>query len=101
MGLYFGTERAYSWGGALNLLVGLTADGKRVYLGPDFWVSHLPLVPWLLFLAAAVAGYVSKTTIQVFHAFAGLDASLERPFVASALSCGSLAVLVFASAVLI
>ncbi len=101
MGIYFGTDRAYSWGGALNLLVGLTADGKRVYLGPDFWVSHLPFVPLLLFLAAAVAGYVCKTTIQVFHAFAGREASLERPFMASALSCGSLAVLVFASAVLI
>ena len=101
MGLHFGTDRAYSWGGALNLLVGLAADGKRVYLGSDFWVSHLPFVPWLLFLAAAVAGYVSKTTLQVFHAFAGQSASFERPFLASALSCGSLALGVFASAVLI
>lgn len=101
MGLHLGTDRAYSWGGALNLLVGLAADGKRVYLGPDFWVSHLPIVPWLLFLAAAVAGYVCKTTLRVFHAFAGQSASIERPFLASALSCGSLAVVVFFSAVLI
>ncbi|MEE9318667.1 MAG: hypothetical protein V3U48_10320 [Rhodospirillales bacterium] len=101
MGFHFGTDRAYSWGGALNLMVGLTSDGKQVYLGSDFWVSHLPFVPWLLFLAAVVAGYVSKATLQAFHAFAGRGASIERPFLASALSCGTMAAVVFVSAVLI
>jgi len=44
VGVNAGTARGLGPEAALNVFLGLAADGSRTYLGPDFWVSHLPMV---------------------------------------------------------
>ena len=90
-GLHFGTERALSWPEAANILVGLSAEGVRISLSPDFWVSHLPLLPWLAFSFAVFSGFVAKTGILAFQAVAGPGAPFARPFLTAAILCWLLA----------
>ena len=97
-GLHFGTERALSWPQAINIFVGLSADGTRISLSPDFWVSHLPLLPWLAFSFAVFSGFVAKTGVLAFQAAAGPGAPFARPFLTAAILCGLLAFLLWAVA---
>ena len=97
-GLHYGTERALSWPQSTNILVGLSADGTRISLNPDFWVSHLPLLPWLAFSFAVFSGFVAKTGVLAFQAAAGPGASLSRPFLTAAIICWFLAFLLWAVA---
>jgi hypothetical protein len=97
-GLHYGTERALSWPQAANILVGLSADGARISLSPDFWVSHLPLLPWLAFSFAVFSGFVAKTGVLAVQAAAGPGAPFTRPFLTAAISCGLMAFLLWAAA---
>ena len=100
-GIRFGTTGALDGAGVANLLIGLTPDGGRVSLGPDFWVTHLPFLPWLGFLFAVVFGAVAKGAILAFNKTAGPGAAFDQPFLASALSCGGISVLFFAASLLV
>ena len=100
LGIHMGTEGALSWAGAVNVLIGLSADGIRVHLGPDFWVAHLPFVPLKVFFVALVFSGVAKGIIGAFWAWSGGSqtgggVAYDKPFLASALSCASVAVLVW------
>ena len=94
-GLHFGTERALSWPQAANILVALSPDGTRISLSPDFWVSHLPLMPWLAFSFAVFSGFVAKTGVLAFQAAAGTGAPFAQPFLTAAIFCGFLAFLLW------
>jgi len=97
-GLHYGTERALSWPQAANILIGLSADGTRLSLSPDFWVSHLPLLPWLAFSFAVFSGFVAKTGVLALQAAAGPGVPSARPFLTGAILCGLLAVMPWAAA---
>ncbi len=100
-GIRFGTTGALGWGGAANLFMGLAPDGGRVYLGADFWVTHLPFLPLLGFLFAVLFGFVAKGAVLFFNKVAGPGASFDQPFLTSALSCGGISVLFFGAALLV
>ncbi len=100
-GIRFGTGGALGWAGAANLLMGLAPDGGRVYLGADFWVTHLPFLPLLGFLFAVLFGTVAKGAVLVFNKVAGPGASFDQPFLISALSCGGISLLFFGAALLV
>lgn len=97
-GAYAGGENAPTWTGAVNVLIGRSADGAVVHLGPAFWVSHLPFVPLLAFAFAVVAGFVAKAVVAGFRAAAGEGAVGAKPFLTSAVSSGGMAVLLWAAA---
>ncbi|MDA0306138.1 MAG: hypothetical protein O3B76_07605 [Proteobacteria bacterium] len=92
-GMHAGTERAVSWQGAVNILLGLKADGGGAYLGPDFWVMRLPFLPLAGFCFIAVFGFICKIAIPVIRKVAGKGILLHRPFLCSALACGVLGIL--------
>ncbi|MEE8351660.1 MAG: hypothetical protein V3R37_05655 [Rhodospirillales bacterium] len=92
-GMHAGTERAVSWQGSVNILLGLKADGGSVHLGPHFWVMHLPFLPLAVFCFTAVFGFICKIAIPVIWKVAGEGALLQRPFRNSALACGVLSIL--------
>jgi len=97
-GLHYGTERALSWAEALNVLVGLSPDGARISLSPDFWVAHLPMLPWLAFVFAGFLGFVSKIGIFAFQKAAGAGAPFDQPFLAATVNCGLMALLLWIGA---
>ena len=87
-GLHFGASGALTWSAATYVLVGLSPDGSRVFLGPDFWVMHLPFLPWIAFIGAIIAGFLGKGIAQAFDRVSldGLSGGVPaRPFHASAL----------------
>jgi hypothetical protein len=55
-------------------------EGGRLYLGPDFWLTHLPLAPALLILAGIAAAALAKGVAAVFG-LAGASAG-GRPVLA-------------------
>jgi hypothetical protein len=101
VGAYYGTGQALSWGEAWNLMIGLTADGGRVFLGPDFWIMHLAFLPWLAFAGAVIYGFVAKGVILCFQFISSPDNAAKQPFLVSAVSCAAGAVLFYATAVFV
>lgn len=97
-GAYAGGENALTWTAAVNVLIGRSADGAVVHLGPAFWVSHLPFVPLLAFAFAVVAGFIAKAVVAGLRVVAGEGAAGAKPFLTSAVSSGGMAVLLWAAA---
>ncbi|MBC8337697.1 MAG: hypothetical protein H8E39_03305 [Alphaproteobacteria bacterium] len=90
-GLHFGTGQALSWTEAVNVLIGLSPDGKQIYLGPDFWLMHLPFLPWLMVVFVMIAGVAGKG-IAALSSRIGVDTGVEKqPFLASAMLSGAFA----------
>jgi hypothetical protein len=93
-GVHFYAKGALTWSGAVNVLVGLSTDGDQILLGPDFWIMHLPFLPWFAFLGAIAAGLLGKgiaygfdlISLNVLH-----DVVRARPFYASAMLTASFA----------
>ncbi|MAF95544.1 MAG: hypothetical protein CMM60_07305 [Rhodospirillaceae bacterium] len=100
VGAYYGTGQALSWAEAGNLLIGLSADGGRVFLGPDFWLMHLTFLPWLAFVGAVFCGFVVKSVFNGFQFLTGPDTA-KQPFLVLAVSCAACAVLIWGTAVFV
>ncbi|NQV83852.1 MAG: hypothetical protein HQ494_08540 [Rhodospirillales bacterium] len=103
-GMHFDAGGALSWSGAVNVLVGLSPNGERIFLGPDFWVMHLPFLPWLAFVFTIVAGLLAKAIAGGFKMISrvGLSGDAEvRPFLASALLAVGFVAIFWSFAVLI
>ncbi len=79
--LYFGylaTASELTPAETLNVLAGLSADGARVYLGPDFWIMHLAFLPFLAFLGAVLLGGLAKAARLPFLGAPGPAAAKAR-----------------------
>jgi len=68
-GIHFDTNEALTKTASTHVLVGFSPDAGRVFLGPDFWVMHLPFLPWLAFLGAIVGGFLGKGIAHSFERF--------------------------------
>jgi hypothetical protein len=106
--MHFGTARALSWSGALNVLAGLSPDGGQIFLGPDFWVMHLPFLPWLAFVFAMVCGFIGKAVAGAFGRVSGPglpgaagEDTWARPFLTSAVLSGTVAAVFWGLAFLV
>ncbi len=75
---YLATPSELTPAETLNVLAGLSADGGRVYLGPDFWIMHLAFLPFLAFLGAVVLGGLAKAARLPFHRLPGPAAAKAR-----------------------
>lgn len=87
-GMHFGAREALTWSGATYVLVGFSPDGSRLFLSPDFWVMHLPFLPWFAFIGAIVAGFFGKGIALIIERISsdGLQVEVQaRPYFASAL----------------
>ena len=86
--MHFGAKEALTWSGARYVLAGLSPDGGRIFLGPDFWVMHLPFLPWFAFVGVIAAGFLAKGIAQVLERVSldGHQGGVQaRPFYAAAL----------------
>ncbi|MCH7551225.1 MAG: hypothetical protein IIA35_05945, partial [Proteobacteria bacterium] len=63
-GANLGEGQALSSAEAWNMLFGLSSDGRRVFLSPDFWLMHLTFLPWLAFVGAVFCGIVVKGVLK-------------------------------------
>jgi len=84
---------ALSMTSALNLLAGLSADGRRLRLGTDFWLMHLPFLPPLAFLASVAAGLAGKGAALVLGGMAP-----EKPLLAAGLYALAIGLMLAAAA---
>ena len=97
---HLGEGQAVSWSEAWNTLFGLSSDGRRVFLSPDFWLMHLTFLPWLAFVVAVFCGFVVKSVLYGVQFLTGPDAT-NQPFLVSAVSCAAGAVLFWSTAVFV
>ncbi|PPR62291.1 MAG: hypothetical protein CFH04_01052 [Alphaproteobacteria bacterium MarineAlpha3_Bin3] len=100
VGAHLGEGQAVSWSEAWNTLFGLSSDGRRVFLSPDFWLMHLAFLPWLAFVGAVFCGFVVKSVLNGVQFLTGPDAA-KQPFLVSAVSCAAGAVLFWSTAVFV
>jgi hypothetical protein len=77
-------------GAVLNVLAGRSRDGAGPYLGPEFWVTHLPFLPMLAVLGAIGGAWLAKSLAVPLARRPGAPA---RPFTTSGLFCALLAVI--------
>ena len=77
-------------GAVLNVLAGRSRDGAGPYLGPEFWVTHLPFLPMLAVLGAIGGAWLAKILTLPLARRPGAPA---RPFTTSGLFCALLAVI--------
>ncbi|OHC76539.1 MAG: hypothetical protein A3G18_13290 [Rhodospirillales bacterium RIFCSPLOWO2_12_FULL_58_28] len=77
----------------VNVLIGNRQTGSQIYLGPDFWLMHLPFIP-LLFIAAGIAfGGLAKAVLAASRAAFGADVIAAKPYQLSGMLiivCGAL-----------
>lgn len=88
-----------SWIEAAYVFLGFTPDGARIYLGSDFWVMHLPLLPVLVIAAAALTAVLCKG-VSAGLAAVGDGKGAVRPALAGGVLAGLFAVLFGGVAVL-
>ena len=100
VGAHLGEGQAVSWSEAWNTLFGLSSDGRRVFLSPDFWLMHLAFLPWLAFVGTVFCGFVVKSVLNGVQFLTGPDAA-KQPFLVSAVSCAAGAVLFWFTAVFV
>ena len=100
VGAHLGEGQAVSWSKAWNTLFGLSSDGRRVFLSPDFWLMHLTFLPWLAFVGAIFCGFVVKSVLNGVQFLTGPDAA-NQPFLVSAVSCAAGAVFFWSTAVFV
>ena len=67
--------------GAFNVLLGKVPAGDIFALNSQFWVMHLPLVPFLLSLIIVVISYITKGIISIELQVMGGRLIEGRPFV--------------------
>lgn len=74
---YLSTPNEVSLAQSVNILFALDESGKRIFLGPDFWVMHIPFVPVFGVLSFSLFGVIAKILTQI----PGLP---NRPYLAMA-----------------
>ena len=82
-------------GEILNVLAGRARDGRSLYLGSEFWVTHLPFLPMLAVLGAIGGTWLAKILAVPLVRRTGAP---PRPFTMSGLYCALLAVIAAAVA---
>ncbi len=87
---YLSTPNELSLAEIVNVLFGLDTTGERVFLGPDFWVMHIPFLPVLGVLVFCLVSIVAKSLTRV----PGLQ---NKPYLAMAGLLGLLGVGLFIS----
>ncbi|MDP6805266.1 MAG: hypothetical protein QF902_08030 [Rhodospirillales bacterium] len=90
---YAAVDGAWSVAPALNVLVGMAPDGGHIYLGPAFWVAHLPYIPIALCLAGFAIGLLAKTVAALLGALRGEAFARDKPLLSSGLLCAMLSLL--------
>ena len=90
---YPAADGARSVAAALNVLIGLAPEGGRVYLGPAFWVAHLPYVPIALCFAGFGVGLLAKMVAALLGAFRGGAFVHDKPLLSSGLLSALLSLL--------
>ena len=93
-GAYDLPRQPVGWADAVGILFGNAPERAGIYLGPQFWVSHLPFLPVCAFVAAVVCGVIGKAAAAALGAFFGAAAG-ERPFLAASATAGGVAVLLW------
>lgn len=68
-----------SWEESGRLLLGLSADGSRILLGPQFWVAHTPFFPLLLPVLPAVLGLIGKGVLVAVGPWARREGLATAP----------------------
>ena len=71
----------------LNGLLGISADGGEIFLGPEFWVMHLPFLPVLVFVAGLAVAWLAKAVVVVSRRLAGAGMETRRPLVLTGVLC--------------
>jgi hypothetical protein len=94
-GAYDLPRQPADWADAVDILLGRAPDRAGIYLGPRFWVSHLPFLPVCAFVAAAACGLVGKAATLALAFLIGDAAPAERPFLAAGATAGGVAVLLW------
>ena len=77
-------------GEMLNMLAGRARDGRGLYFGSEFWVTHLPFLPMLAVLGAIGGAWLAKILAVPLVRHTGAP---PRPFTMSGLYCALLAVI--------
>lgn len=90
---YAGSKAGLTAAAAADVLLAKAPGGTQVYLGPDFWVMHLPFLPILLFIGAICVGWLAKTVLAVFQGFSGKDSPIATPYRLSGVLCVALGLL--------
>ncbi|MDA1089091.1 MAG: hypothetical protein O3A85_02090 [Proteobacteria bacterium] len=98
---YAGTDQSVTQTGVLNVLIGLTQDGKAVYMGPQFWILHLPFLPLVVFFLGIGSGFIVKGVIRGVGAFSGPAFAFDQPYLASAFVCAGWALVFWGVALLL
>ena len=82
----------------LNVLAGRSRDGGGLYLGPEFWVTHLPFVPMLAVLGGIGGAWLARILAVPLARRAGAPSWPPRPLTVSGLYCAVLALIAAALA---
>ena len=70
-----------------NGLLGISADGGRMFLGPDFWVMHIPFLPVIVFVAGLVAVWLAKAVLAVSRRIVRAGIETRRPLALTGFLC--------------
>ena len=73
----------------LNVIAGRSRDGGGLYLGPEFWVTHLPFLPMLVVFGGIGGAWLAKVLAATAPRRSGAP---PRAFTMSGLYCAVLAV---------
>lgn len=68
-----------------DVLAGREPTGGRVYLGPDFWLMHLPFLPLLFIASGIVFGLLAKAVLITLRKVFGNDIIIAKPYQLSGL----------------
>ncbi len=93
--LYFGlvfTDKALGLREALHVLLGRSADGHKVQLGPYFWAMHTTFLPTLLYLSLILLAWIAKVLLLPVKWFFGKGQEHKNPLKLTAALCTLLAV---------
>ncbi len=74
---YHSSAAGITLAGSLNVFFGLRPGAGGIFLGPDFWVMHVPLLPILGVLGVLLVGALAKAMIW-------LPGLVDRPNLATA-----------------
>lgn len=98
---YAGTEQSLNLADFKNVLIGLSPDGQGIYLGPQFWILHLPFLPVVGVVVTICSGFLVKSVILGMQKKSGPEAAHKYPFITSALSCAGISEILWFGAFLI
>ncbi len=98
---YTGTDQSVNQAAFVNVLFGLSQDGREIYLSPQFWVLHLPFLPLVAVILAILSGFMVKGMIRGIQVYSGFGAVFDQPFLISALACSGWAIVLWLAALLL